>query len=415
MSTVATTAESAPARSFREVWLITAGHVMTHWYPATFYLLLPLIGSELGLSYSQIGSILTVQYVAGAISNVPGGLIVDAVGRKGLLMALSLFWVGVPYLIMGVTHTYWLMLVCSVLIGIGNNIWHPTAIPLLAHRYPERRGLVVSYHGMGGNVGDAVAPLVAGAMLAVLSWREVMIVNVIPGLVMSAVLLIMLGRVYDGDVDKASGASDGDRLKGSDTLAAMRALLANRTVVMLSLGAACRTLTQMALLTFLPIFLAHDLGYSAYWVGACLFLLQTAGFIASPIAGHLSDRMGRRRIIMSSMAMTGVILVFMAVAGRTPAFVFFIAFLGFFLFAIRAVLQAWVLDATPKNMAGTAIGIMFGAQAIGAAIGPLVAGVIADHYGIMAAFYFLAASIVVANLFVFFTPAHEMARKPAAV
>src|SRR5262245_872166 len=241
-----------------------------------------------------------------------------------------------------------------------------------------------------------------------------MIVNVIPGLIMSAVLLIMLGRIYEGNVDKASGAKDADRLKGSDTFAAMRAVLKNRTVMMLSLGAACRTLTQTALLTFLPVFLANDLGYSPYWVGGCLFVLQTAGFIAAPIAGHLSDKMGRRRIIMSSMAMTGVILFFMAFAGRSPAFVLFIAFLGFFLFAIRSVLQAWVLDATPKNMAGTSIGIMFCAQAIGAAIGPIVAGVIADHYGIMAAFYFLAASIVVANLFVFFTPMHEAEPKPAA-
>ena len=41
------------------MWLITAGHALTHWYPATFYLLLPIIGRELGLSYSQIGLIMT--------------------------------------------------------------------------------------------------------------------------------------------------------------------------------------------------------------------------------------------------------------------------------------------------------------------------------------------------------------------
>lgn len=407
MSTVATTAAAAPSsRSFREVWLITAGHVMTHWYPATFYLLLPLIGTELGLNYRQIGSILTCQYIAGALSNVPGGLVVDAVGRKGLLMAVSLFWVGVPYLVMGFTHTYWLLLTCSALVGIGNNIWHPTAIPLLAHRYPERRGLVVSFHGMGGNVGDAVAPLVAGAMLAAFTWRDVVMMNVIPGLIMSALILVSLGRMYEGrrvDADLAEGRRS-KQLKGSDTLAAIRALLANRTVVMLSTGAAFRTMTQSALLTFLPVFLAGDLRYSPTWVGGCLFALQAAGFAAAPVAGHLSDRMGRRRIIMSSMAMTAVVLLFMALAGRSVAFVFFIAFLGFFLFAVRAVLQAWLLDATPKNAGGTSIGIMFGAQAAGAAVGPFIGGVIADHYGIMAVFYFLAATIVVANMFIFFTP-----------
>jgi MFS family permease len=90
----------APDGSFREVWLITLGHSLTHWYPSTFYLLLPIIGRELGLSYSQIGLIMTCQFLAGAIANVPGGIIVDTVGRKGILMALSLFWVGFPYLLM---------------------------------------------------------------------------------------------------------------------------------------------------------------------------------------------------------------------------------------------------------------------------------------------------------------------------
>ena len=89
-------AEASPPNAFREVWLISAGHMMTHWYPATFYLLLPLIGRDLDLSFAQIGSILTCQFAAGAVANVPGGMVVDAVGRKGLLMAVALSWIGLP-------------------------------------------------------------------------------------------------------------------------------------------------------------------------------------------------------------------------------------------------------------------------------------------------------------------------------
>jgi FSR family fosmidomycin resistance protein-like MFS transporter len=405
MSTVATLAETAPRSSLREVWVISAGHMMTHWYPATFYLLLPLIAKELDLSFSQIGSILTCQFIAGSLSNVPGGMLVDAVGRKGLLMAVALFWVGVPYLAMGFTHTYWMLLACAALVGIGNNFWHPTAIPLLAQSYPGRRGLVVSFHAMGGNLGDAIAPLVVGAMLTVLSWRDVVMLNVIPGVIASALILLWLGRLDDRRPAIADRAG-GDRPKGrNDMIAALRTLLANRTVLMLSLGSAIRAMTASTLLTFLPVFLSGDLGYSPVWVGGCMFTLQAAGFAATPIAGHMSDRMGRRRIIMTSMALSAVVLAFMAVAGRSAAFVFFIAFLGFFLFAIRAVLQAWMLDSTPRNMGGTSIGIMFGAQALGAGIGPAAGGVLADHYGIMATFYFLAITIVVANLFIFFTPA----------
>src|SRR5438445_120495 len=227
-----------PQRSFQEVWVISFGHALTHWYPATFYLLLPLIGNELGLSFSQIGSILTCQFAAGALSNLPGGMLVDAIGRKGPLMAVALSWVGLPYLVMGFSYSYWML--------------------------------------------------------------------------------------------------------------------------MLSLGSAVRAMTAMTLLTFLPVFLANELGYSPAWVGGSLFALQAAGFAAAPLSGHLSDRMGRRNIIMTSMAMSGVVLLFMAFAGRSPAFALFVAFLGFFLFAIRAVLQAWVLDATPRQLGGTSIGILFG-------------------------------------------------------
>jgi MFS family permease len=137
--TVLSAGTATPRRSFQEVWVVSIGHALTHWYPATFYLLLPLIGAELGLSYSQIGSILTCQYAAGAISNVPGGIFVDTVGRKGLLMALSLFWIGFPYFVMGFSHAYWMMLACATLLGIGNNLWHPTAIPWLANRFPSAR------------------------------------------------------------------------------------------------------------------------------------------------------------------------------------------------------------------------------------------------------------------------------------
>jgi MFS family permease len=188
----------ADGRRFSEVWLISLGHALTHWYPATFYLLLPIIGNELGLSFSQIGLIMTCQYLAGAVANLPGGAIVDTVGKKGLLMAISLFWVGFPYLLMSFTHSYLMLIACVMMVGIGNSIWHPTAIPTLARRFPERKGLVLSLHGMGGNVGDAVAPLVIGALLAVLSWRAVVVINVVPGLLMSVALLVFLGTIQLG-------------------------------------------------------------------------------------------------------------------------------------------------------------------------------------------------------------------------
>ena len=398
-SVLAAEKPSAAQHPWRELWLITIGHGLTHWYPATFYLLLPLIGNELGLTYSQIGLIMTCQYIASAVANVPGGVVVDTVGRKGLLMGMSLFWVGFPYLLIGFTHTYPMLLVCIALVGFGNSLWHPTAIPTLGQRYPERKGLVLSVHGMGGNVGDAIAPLVLGIALATFSWREVVVINVLPGLVVALLMFAMLGSIQLGAKrGHHEGQSLGQYLQG------LKGLLRNRALVLLSTGSSFRTMTQSALLTFLPLYLAREMGYSPAWVGACLFALQAAGFAAAPVAGHLSDRMGRKQILMGSMLTSAVILIFMALAGGSPVFIFLVAVLGFFLYATRPVIQAWMLDITPRNMGGSSIGVLFGAQAVGAALGPWFGGMIADHYGILATFYFLAVTIVIANVLVFWTP-----------
>ena len=396
--------DTAPDRSFREVWLITIGHALTHWYPATFYLLLPIIGVELGLSYTQIGLIMTCQYVAGAVANVPGGILVDTVGRKGLLMALSLFWVGFPYLLIGFSHGYLMLLGLISLVGFGNSLWHPTAIPTLARRFPERKGLVLSLHGMGGNAGDALAPLAVGALLAFMTWREVVILNVVPGLVMSVLLLVFLGTMRVGSRAKEKSDAEGRVQSLADYFKGVPALFRNRSLVFLTTSSAFRSMTQNALLTFLPVYLAYEMGYSPFWVGAGMFALQAAGFAASPIAGHLSDTMGRRSIMMTSMLMTAVVLAFMAFMGKSHAFIFFIAVLGFFLYAIRPVMQAWLLETTPKNMGGTSIGILFGAQSLGASVAPLIGGMIADRFGLIATFWFLAGTIVIANLFIFAMP-----------
>ncbi|HEU4442141.1 MAG TPA: MFS transporter, partial [Burkholderiales bacterium] len=262
-------------------------------------------------------------------------------------------------------------------------------------RYPERKGLALSIHGMGGNVGDAVAPVLIGAALGFFTWREVVVMNLMPGLVVALLLLAFLGTLRLG-----AKKTEGEVQSLASYLAGLRVLLRNRALVLLSTGSAFRTMTQSALLTFLPVYLANDMGYSPLWVGACLFALQAAGFAASPIAGHLSDRVGRKQILVGSMLATAVVLAAMAFSGGSPLFIALVAVLGFFLYATRPVIQAWLLEATPRNMAGSSIGVLFGAQAVGAAIGPLLGGLVADRWGLLATFYFLAATIVIANLFV---------------
>ena len=401
----ASAAAGAAPQSLKDVWLISAGHGLTHWYTATFYILLPLIGKEFGLSYTEIGLIMTVQYLAGAISNIPGGMIVDMVGKKGYLMATSLFWVGFPYALMSLTRSFWMLLVCVTLVGIGNNLWHPAAIPTLAYRYPERRGLVLSFHGMGGNVGEAIAPFVIGALLGWYSWRTVVVINVVPGLTMSVLILVLLGafsmtKSKDEQAINADAGAQGVRQYLRD----FAGLLKNKSLMLIAASSGFRTMTQAGLLTFLPVYLAYELNYSPFAVGVCLTILQVAGFIAAPVGGHLSDKLGRKQVIMSSMLLSGAMIIGMALAGKSMWFVVFVALVGFFLYAMRAVLQAWAVESVPKNLAGAGVGLQFGFTSLGAAISPAIFGLIADNFDIYKAFYFLAGIIVFANVLVLFMP-----------
>jgi MFS family permease len=131
-----------------------------------------------------------------------------------------------------------------------------------------------------------------------------------------------------------------------------------------------------------------------------MFALQAAGFAATPIAGHLSDRMGRRSIMIASMGMTAVVLLFHAMAGKSTG-------------VHRVHRGAGLLPLRdPPGDAGMAPGDdaeehgrhqhrhPFGAQALGSSVAPLIAGVIADRFGLLAVFWFLAATIIFANLFI---------------
>jgi MFS family permease len=392
---------AAPA-TFKEVWLISLGHGLTHWYPATFYLLLPIIGKELGLSYTQIGFIMTVQYAAGAVTNLPGGALVDAIGYKGRLMAISLFWIGFPYLLMAFTSNYWMLLACMVLIGMGNNLWHPAAISTLGQRFPARKGFALSFHGMGGNLGEALAPLLIGALLVTYSWRTVVVVNLIPGVVMAIAIMAYLGSL---NMDAGSGRKkSGEPWTLHGYLAEVKPLFADRTLMLIASCSFFRTAAQSALLTFLPLYLANKMGYSPAGVGVALFVLQAVAFASAPLAGYASDRLSRKSVMSAALFMTALVIVAMGFAGQSSWVIFLIALLGFFMYATRPVIQAWSLESAPAALGGTVVGIMFGVQAVGSAISPWAGGLIADAFDLTATFYFLASLLVVANVLIMFVP-----------
>lgn len=376
------------------IWMIALGHTFTHWCPATFYLLLPFLVKELGLTYSQAGFLVTIRAAANLLINIPAGMLVDLIGKKALLMALALFATGVPYFLVGVSQNFFWIALFMAFVGVGNYLWHPAAISTLSEKYPNKRGFAIAIHAMGPNVGESLAPLFVGVLLLYLSWRNVLFINLIPGIVIAFVLWkFLFGKLE-------SRAESKKALSAKEYFSGMKKLAQNPSILLLVLVAGLRSMTQQGLHTFIPIYLTNDLGLSSALVGLYLSIIQTAGLIGTPIAGSISDRSGRKRVLTAGLLSTSVALLVLAYFRLNWLFITALAVMGFFLYAVRPVIWAWVLDLSPKEVGGSTVSFFSGAQSLLSSIAPLLCGFIADRWGILTAFYFLAGTVFAANLVV---------------
>src|SRR5262249_27311238 len=159
-----------------------------------------------------------------------------------------------------------------------------------------------------------------------------------------------------------------------------------------------RSMTQQGLQFALPLYLANTLMLAPGLVGLYLALLQGAGIAASPLSGTISDRAGRKPVIMAGMTMTTVLVLGVVVFNNGILFAVVLGLLGFFLYSIGPVLFAWSMESTPPEMGGTTVGIVFGVQALFGVFALLIGGALADRFGMISVFYFVAATVLVGNL-----------------
>ena len=392
------------ARQQGPVFLIGCGHGGTHWVTATLYLLLPFLALELGLTYAEVGLLMAAFHGGSFAANFASGLLVDLTGRRALFQVLSLL-IGAGALAgFGVGgHFLWLLLLVTLL-GAANNLWHPAAISYISQHFPNNRGYALSIHALGANAGDAVAPMAAGALLLWLGWRETAVVNAAPALLLALLLAVLL-------LPRERGSDEGGATS-IDWPAYWRGLgqvLRDRAMLGLCLMAAFRNMAQSGLRLFLPLYLANVVGLGPLWLGVALSALQLGGIVATPLAGIWSDRIGRRPVVLMGLSAATVMIVLLTFLGGLY-FIAGTAVLGFVLYAVRPVLQGWLLDLAPPRLGGSAISLMFGSQSVFSVLTPVLGGMIADRWGLVAVFYLLAAAMLVANLLVYLLPR----RSPAA-
>lgn len=384
--------------------MLSLGHGATHWITGTLYILLPVIKESLGLSYAEAGLFLSCYHLSSFAANFMSGLAVDVSGRRVLVQVIALLVGAAAMLVFGLSSAFVTLCFMIGLMGAANQAWHPGAIAYLADRYAQQRGYVLSIHAMGANAGDALGPMIAGILLTWLSWGHTALVSAVPSIVMSVVLIAMLLPSDKAIMRETAAMGIREYFSG------YASLLKDRAVMVLALTAAFRTMAQVGLFAFLPLYIVDVMQKSTVYTGAALMIIQIGGLVASPIAGLWSDRIGRRPIVFGALGLSSVLILTLTFISNATLYVAGISLLGFFLFSIRPVVQSWMMDLVPPRFSGSATSLMFGTQAILGAMAPILGGLVADRYGLIAVFYCLAGIMLFANALVLLIP-----RRAAAV
>ena len=380
------------------VFLLALGHGSAHWLGSAFYMLLPWIREDLGINYLVAGSLVAVTHLSSLLANFGSGALTDVTGRRVLILCLSLVLgtlalVGISL----INHPFELAILIAI-VGATGHIWHPAAISLLSGLYPEKRGFALSVHSLGASMGDALAPVTLGLMLSVMVWQTAVVITGLPVFGVVILLWYYLGR--------SEKSRDDPSLHNGwqGYLANLKLLCRSKALFLLSLMSAFHGAAQTGLMMFVPIYLADHLGAGPMITGFGFASLQIGGIFVAPLTGLLSDRIGRKPIVLCALAGSAVMTWLLAFAESEALFIPCVLLLGCLLFALRPVEHSWCMDLAPEKMAGTAIGILFGVSSIFALATPILTGAVADNWEISKVFWMLAVLIVVSGLLAFFIP-----------
>lgn len=392
-------------RSFL-TWL-TVGHLANDWPIAALWLIAPAAGLSMGLTPAEVGLLFTVFNIGGALAYLPFGILADHVSNRGRLLTLTFWWVAVGYVAAALAPDFWSLALLLAFAGMGNAAWHPIAAGVLMKEAKDRRAHALGVHAMGGSAAEILAPVCAGVLLSIVDWRLALILSAVPTVLLGIAFFVRVSRAVERVPARPFRRADWVGL-----VASWRQGSGLRLITMISLY----NMALMALLSMIPLYLADARGVSVASLGLAFSALLVAGAITQPWVGSVSDRVGRRPVIVvGNLVAAAAALVLIT---EPPFWLMFaaMAIAVAALDAIRSTMLAAAVDRT-DHREGTTLGLAFllmdGVGALGAVLAGLAAGASWGHMFALAAA--LSMGTVLLALTLPFVPApHDKTASGAA-
>jgi MFS family permease len=390
---------------------VVLGHTVKHIYNSGLQsVILAVIKDDLGLSGTQFGLLATSQRVTSGTTTMVAGYLGDRFANKsGLMLMLSLGIMGVSYYLLGSAPSYWVLFAVMLLVGIGPSLYHPPAIASLSRKFPDRRGFAISLHGTGGSVGEVVGPvltggLVSGTYLVAFHWRDVLHVSVFPALFFAVAVYLMMRNIPAAGADTSSLREYGSSLVS---------LLRRRAMLSLVFVTALRSAGQYAVMGFLPVYLLEDLEYEKVVIGLFMSSAQVTGIVAQPLMGYLSDRFGRKIVLVPCTLVMGLLIMSLKFAEPGPQLFIVVLAMGAFLYSLHTIYIAGAMDVAQGQAQSTVVSLIYGASFIGA-FSPWVAGWVADQWGNSSSFIYGGALVILGALILWITRLPKTANQMSA-
>ena len=368
--------DSPAAGTFRRdvkiIGLIGSAHCLSHFFQLVLPPLFPLLKAEFDVSYTTLGALVSVFYVASGLCQFGAGFAVDRFGARPVLLGGIGLLAGGALVAGLMPDVFWLFPLAFVM-GVGNGVFHPADFAVLnANVAPRRLGHAYSTHGIGGSLGYALAPVVSYGLGSMIGWRHALVV-------LGAVGLVALAALATQRRALASRAHDA--VVPHHTLAGSLELFRQKAIVLCFLYFAVLTLATIALQTFagtalnaaygVPMALATS-ALTAYLLGSTTGILA-GGFLAAHTAHH-------DRVAASGLFAGGALML---LVGAVPAVaslaIALFAVTGFALGATGPSRDMIVRGATPPGASGRVYGFVYSGLDLGSTIAPVVVGTLLDR------------------------------------
>jgi MFS family permease len=365
----------------------STAHMTEHLFNGVIAVILPLITSSLGLTLAQAGALASARSLTAGIASFPSGFFADLARRRNLLLGLCIGMIGLASLGLSLAASFPLLLLFMALAGMGGGGFHPQSLAILSAKYRDQRAFALGVHDSSANLGEVVGPLGLGLLLSFVDWRMALQIWALPALTIG-----LLYVIFGGERDHAlKRPKDYGRSLWED-------VLRNKAVCGLVVVSTLRAMGQTALAAFLPLFLSLHLKLSAGATGAYMSLLFLFAGAAPALVGWVSDRIGHKLLIIVFSFLSVVTIVAIPYLGSGLVLALGLGVLGALLWALRPVIVTAAIFAAPAELSGSIVAFIFGANMSVSFLAPIMAGLIADAYGLTAALLSIAVFPLLASV-----------------